>query len=89
MYNSLTNEATTYYEFIVTVFLVYIQGMYFYLPWLCYVLNGESYVIVFWNINSVLFKMDSVPVALTVMVLLITVTGSYLGIFFPSYQVIE
>lgn len=32
MYNSLTNEATTYYEFIVTVFLVYIQGMYFYLP---------------------------------------------------------
>lgn len=61
--------------------------MYFYLTWLCYVLNGESYVIVFRNINSVLFEMDSVPVALTVMVLLITVTGSYLGIFFSRSQV--
>lgn len=48
MHNSLASEATatTYYEFIVTVFLVYIQGMYFYLARLCYVLNGESYIIV-------------------------------------------
>lgn len=87
MRNSLASEATTYYEFIVTVFLVYIQGMYFYLTGLCYVLNGESYIIVLWKINSVLFKTDSVPVALVVMVLL-TVTGSYLRIFFCSSQVL-
>lgn len=50
-------------------------------------LNGESCAIVSWNIKSVLFKMDSVPLALVVMVLL-TVTESYLGIFFHRSQVL-
>lgn len=77
MHDSLTNEATTYYEFIVTAFLAYIQGIYFYLILLLCVLSGESYITVPWNINSVLFKMDNVPVALIAMVLL-TVTGHFL-----------
>lgn len=77
MHGSLTNEATTYYEFIVTAFLAYIQGIYFYLTLLFCVLSGESYITVLWNINSVLFKMDDVPVALIAMVLL-TVTGHFL-----------
>lgn len=44
MHGSLTNEATTYYEFIVTAFLAYIQGIYFYLTLLFCVLSGESYI---------------------------------------------
>lgn len=39
---------------------------YLFLSYFFHVLSGESYIIVLQNMNSVLFKMDSVPMALLV-----------------------
>lgn len=66
----------------------FLDQRYLFLPDLFFhLLNGESYVTVLRNMNSVLFKRGSVPVALLVTVP--TATGFYLSILFSRSQVLN
>lgn len=83
MHGSLINEATTY-KFVVCggIFHRYLRLPFFFL----HILSGESYITVLQNLNSAVFKRDSVPVPW--LVIMPTATGFYLSILFSRSQVV-